>query len=156
MVLGLDLSSVNSGYSILDNLSLIAFGSIKPPASASHDEKLLFIYNAINILFNTYQITEVAIEDQHFAKNISTLKLLVRISGVAMLCAQQHRAITALYPATTIKLNFTGNGKADKKMMVARAIDIYNLEKGQIDDNIADAIATSYTHIVKTTNRGGP
>ena len=156
MVLGLDLSSVNSGYSILDDLSLVAFGSIIPVKKTTHSEKLQFIYESIDELFKKYNITEVAIEDQHLRLNVDTLKLLSRIGGVAMLCAQQHGASITLYPAPTIKLGFTGSGKADKKDMIAKAIELYNLQRGSIDDNIADSIACAYIHVMKTKHQGGP
>jgi len=157
MILGLDLSSVNSGYSILDDdLSLVAFGSIIPVKNATHSEKLVYIYENIDELFKKYEITQVAIEDQHLRSNVDTLKLLSRIAGVAMLCAKQHGASVTLYPAPTIKMCFTGSGKADKKQMIARAIELYNLKRNQIDDNISDAIGVAYTHAVKINSQGGP
>lgn len=156
MIIGLDLSSVNSGYAILDGTSLITFGSIIPSKKASHSEKLCFIYESIRELFSKYPITEVAIEDQHFRTNVDTLKLLSRIAGVAMLCAAQHGASVSLYPAPTIKLCFTGSGKADKKDMIAKAIERYELRRDQIDDNIADSIGVCYTHVMKTNSTGGP
>lgn len=147
MVLGLDLSSVNSGYSVIDGESLVDYGSIIPKSSMNHSEKLDFIHYHIQELCKKHKITIFAIEDQHLRFNVDTLKLLSRICGVAMLCAHQNGAEVFLYPAPTIKLTFTGNGKAEKTDMIARAMELYHLERCNIDDNIADAIGTAYTHL---------
>lgn len=148
-ILGLDLSSVNSGYAIIVNEELVAFGSIIPSKTMTHCQKLSFIYSHINSLCNLYKIDFMSIEDQHLRSNTDTLKLLSRISGVAMLCAEQHGIGVYLYPATTIKLKFTGRGNAEKKDMIEHAVTTYNLNRGEIDDNIADAIGAAYTHFVK-------
>lgn len=146
MILGLDLSSSNSGYALLslEGDKLISYGSIIPGKKMSHCEKLMFIYDAIDNLFKEFDVKEVSIEDQLFRRNISTLKLLSRIGGVAMLCSTQHGASVFLYPATTIKHSFTGNGKADKEDMILKAKTLYKIDG--IDDNIADAIGCCYTH----------
>lgn len=150
MILGLDLSSVNSGYSVMDDgTSLVAFGSIIPDKKFSQSEKIKFIYEHISCIFDTYSITEVVIEDQHLRNNVNTLKLLSRIAGVAILCASQHGAEIFFYQPSVIKLCFAGTGKAKKNDMMDKAIEIYKLQQKDIDDNIADAIGCSYTHVVK-------
>jgi crossover junction endodeoxyribonuclease RuvC len=147
MILGLDLSSVNSGYSIFDGSNLVSYGSIIPDKKMNHSEKLAFIYDEINKLFKQFNITAVSIEDQHLRQNVDTLKLLSRIGGVAMLCAEQHGASVYLYPAPTIKLTFTGNGKAEKNDMILKAMELYKMQRCMLDDNMADAIGCAYTHM---------
>lgn len=147
MVLGLDLSSTNTGYAILDGTSLVTYGSIIPGKNANHLEKLLYIYNEIEGILGAYHIDHVAIEDQCYTNNVDTLKLLARISGVVMLCAKQHDIPVSLYPATTVKKHFTGNGQATKEDMIAKALELYNLQRCLVDDNICDAIGIAYTHV---------
>jgi Holliday junction resolvasome RuvABC endonuclease subunit len=172
-VLGLDLSSVNSGYSVMgpqpakgvveygdaihiykstvcgigdeSEPALIDYGSIIPNKKMNHAQKLQYIYEEIYKILEQYpQVDKVIMEDQHFRNNASTLKLLARISGVAMLAAQQHGCEIVLYPAATVKKGFTGNGRAEKKDMIATANDRFGLELK--DDNQADAIGVSYTY----------
>jgi crossover junction endodeoxyribonuclease RuvC len=147
MILGLDLSSVNSGYSIFDGDTLVSYGSIIPKKTMNHSEKLAFIYDRIDELFQRFNITEVSIEDQHLRLNVDTLKLLSRIGGIAMLCAEKHGASISLYPAPTIKHTFTGDGKAEKEDMILKAMEQYGIMRCMIDDNIADAIGCGYTHL---------
>jgi crossover junction endodeoxyribonuclease RuvC len=175
-VLGLDLSSVNTGYAVLDlqqpggvdsatedlisnyqsvvlgetnsPAQLIDYGSIIPNKKFSHSEKLKFIYDSISQILEKYpSITIVALEDQHFRNNANTLKLLARISGVAMLAAEQHGCEIALYPAATVKKGFTGNGKAEKEDMISAVLVKFGLEL--TDDNIADAIGVAYTYFLE-------
>lgn len=166
MILGLDLSSVNSGYAVVDfhptsqdgsltteskdtyQEDLISFGNIIPNKVFSHSAKLQFIYEYVNGILTKYDIDVVVIEDQHFRINVDTLKLLSKICGVVMLAAQQAGCGVVLYPAPTIKKSFTGNGKAVKKDMIETAISKFNITEG-IDDNVADSIGVACTYINK-------
>lgn len=167
MILGLDLSSVNSGYSVLglrpsdgeDLISqynaiigsfqteLISYGNIVPNKKFNHAAKLQFIYENVKGLIERFDIKVVVMEDQHFRANVDTLKLLARIGGVAMLAAQQSGCQIYLYPAPTIKKSFTGDGKAHKEDMIKTAVEKFNVEN--IDDNVADSIGVAYTYVVK-------
>lgn len=157
VVLGLDLSSVNTGYSIFgasyegapgnSSHQLIAFGNITPNQHLNEQAKLETIYNLIEELIKEHGIDCVAIEDTYYSKNAKTFKVLVRISGVAILAAQKNGCEIYLYPPTTIKKTFSGNGKAKKKEMITTAIEIYKIDPDSIEDNAADAIAVGHTHI---------
>ena len=167
MILGLDLSSVNSGYCIMGlrpseggdlisqynallgscQIELISYGNIIPNKKFNHAAKLQFIYEYVKGLIERFHIEVVVIEDQHLRMNVDTLKLLSKIGGVAMLAAQQAGCQIYLYPAPTIKKTFTGSGKAKKEEMIATVSEKFNVEN--IDDNVADSIGVAYTYIQK-------
>ncbi len=171
MILGLDLSSVATGFSVMRYISddstqykgfttslpepkggsgieLITYGCIRPPKIFSSSGKIEFIYDNIQDVLKEYPICTVAIEDQYFKLNAKTLKLLSNICGVAMLAAQQAKCEIAIYEATKTKKFFTGDGRASKKDMINMAMAMFKIEDGVIDDNIADAIAVAYTHLI--------
>lgn len=166
LILGLDLSSVNTGYAVFGLLSkegvsissldclksdfkenIEGFGSIKPNKKFDHTQKIHFIYEAIKKVLNDYDISAVAIEDQYFRSNAKTLKLLSRICGVAMLAAHESGCTVDFYTASRVKKYLSGKGNASKKDMVEAAVERFNLSKGEIDDNIADAMGVGFTHI---------
>lgn len=149
MILSFDISSVNTGWAALeDNMDLIGFGNIKPPKPFSHAEKIQYTYDEINILVKKYQPKEVAIEDQFNRLNVSTLKLLCRLSSTAILAAQQQGSPSYLYPPKEVKKEFTGNGNAKKEDIINKVKALYAVDE-KMDDNAADAIAIGWTHLSK-------
>lgn len=169
MILGLDLSSVNSGYAVLKSKKkeekiktdykvvnmkgkeyiLVTYGNITPKKNLNNQAKIEIIYNMIKKLITEYDIKIVTIEDQYFGANAKTLKLLSRICGVAILAAQQNNCELYLYASTSIKKSFTGNGRAKKIDMIETAIKMLGLKPKTVDDNVADAIGTAITYIDK-------
>lgn len=173
LILGLDLSSVNSGYSVLGigperdfslpsiydeeidaDIVLIEYGNIIVPENFNHETKLMYIYDSVTRIISrlkkTYPSTEIdlSIEDSHFRSNVNTLKLLARISGVVMLAGRKKKCGIHYYSAAAIKKAFSGSGKASKKDMINTAKEKFNIEDN-IDDNASDSIGAAYTHIVK-------
>lgn len=144
MILGLDLSSVGTGYAILDNELLAGYGCVTPKKTLSSQDKLLFLYENITSLLENYNITSVAIEDQFSGPNAETFKVLVRISGIAILSAKIHGMDAVLYKPNTVKRIFAGYGLAKKGDMLKRANELFGLDIS--NDNIADAIGVAYTH----------
>lgn len=175
MILGLDLSTKNTGYAVMRlrlgdsgdlitqfnrkyeniNEELVTYGNIIPSDKINHSRKLRFIYNRIKELIKEYNIRVVVIEDQYLRMNVETLKLLARVSGVAMLAAEEGRCRIVLYPAPTIKKEFTGSGKANKDDIMNMAIKRYKLDRNEIDDNTTDAIAIAYTFVKKELTKKG-
>jgi crossover junction endodeoxyribonuclease RuvC len=150
IVLGLDLSSTNTGYAIMNTeFNLITYGLIRPPQKMTHSQKLKFIYDGISSILNETRVDHISIEDQYFKINGDTAKLLIRISGVAMLVAEQNNISHTLYTPNSIKLNFSGSGKAQKQDMIDKANELFKINI--INDNVADAIGCAYTHIIKSS-----
>ena len=143
MILGIDLSSANTGWAILDEDNLIKFGSIIPPDDTLAN-KILHIHNELKAIFDENDITNVALEDQFLGPNVNTLKVLSRICGSIMLTAIQYEKEITFFPPKTIKMHFSGTGKATKKIMMDRAKELYGIKK--LNDNEADAIAIAYTY----------
>lgn len=145
-IVGLDLSSVNTGWAVLDakDGSLIDYGNLKPPKTYGQLEKIHFMYSQIKTLLTKFDICDIVIEDQFGGKNIKTLILLARISGaIIALCSESSYNIT-LYSPTHIKKFITGNGKSGKEDLAKVITAIYKLDR-PYDDNTTDAICIAYS-----------
>jgi crossover junction endodeoxyribonuclease RuvC len=154
---------VNTGYSVFksgeENLfpaypsenhideipQLLTFGNITPSTNLNEQAKLETIHNLVEQLIIEHDIDTVAIEDTYYSKNAKTFKTLVRISGVVILAAQKHDCAIFLYPPSTVKKEFTGNGKAKKDEMMGQVMALFGID--EIDDNASDAIAVGCTYI---------
>jgi crossover junction endodeoxyribonuclease RuvC len=143
MILGLDLSSADTGYAIIDKGELVDFGSIQPPKKLDQAQKIEYIYSNVLLLLDKFPIKKIIIEDQFIGAGRQTAIFLVRISGAIFLIAAQHDIPLKVVAPTHVKSVFTGTGKADKAMMLYKANTIYNLNI--TNENIADAIGVATT-----------
>lgn len=89
-------------------------------------------------MFTKHNIKVVAAEDVIF-KNFTSFRKLCELRGVMLEVCESLNIPVVLFKPCDIKKHGTGNGKADKKMMIDFAERRYKIEVGE-DDNLADAI----------------
>lgn len=89
-------------------------------------------------ILTSHKIRVVAAEDVIQGDFISTRKLAEFRGILFEVCETLDIPIVTFKP-TDIKKHGTGNGRADKKMMIESAEKRYHIEVGK-DDNLADAI----------------
>jgi len=142
IILGIDASTHDTGWGVLDDDNLIGYGSIVPP-DTDLPEKLLYVYDELKRVIVEYNPDIVACEDQYLGKNTNTVKTLSQLKGVINLLCQQHGLFIKYYYPTTIKKAATGDGKADKKMIIDAINKRYSTDIQ--NDNITDAIAIAFT-----------
>jgi len=149
MILGLDISTVCSGWAVIreEDKKLIGYGSIPLPSSFSFQQKIKELYYFFNAIVENHPIKKIVIEDQFFGKNVQTTKILSRISGVATLVGELNRVETIFIPPTKIKKIFTGKGNATKEEVRKKVLELYEVNIG--NDDTTDAIATAYAYIIE-------
>lgn len=141
MILGLDVSSVATGYCVMNNTGdLIDYGVIRPK-SKIYENRLQEIYHRLRNIISTYhEVDDAYIESVFTCKNANTTIKLAQVRGVAILaCMDKGIAIHDVAP--TLVKKHLGNAKADKKYIIEKINSLYDLSI--TDDNIADAIAIS-------------
>lgn len=150
VVIGLDISSTNTGYCIMestgDKLSIIKYGNLIPSKKYSQTEKILFMHNEVDDIINKYKPTVMIAEDQHYGRNVKTLKFLSRVAGGIVLLSAQNKMELVEYSPKEIKKALFGDGKASKEDMVQSARDKFKISDPLLDDNAADAIGAAYTY----------
>ena len=87
--IGLDVSSTSTGWAVLKNKRFyrregIDFGLIKPPKKMVLAEKLNYFRTELSEVIERVSPAVVGIEDIFLLRNVKTLKLLGRFSGVAI------------------------------------------------------------------------
>jgi crossover junction endodeoxyribonuclease RuvC len=89
----------------------------------------------------------IAVEDQHFRKNIDTLKSLSQARAVVMLfCANEDIPLMVVVPSTAKKA-ITGNGKATKEQVREIVKGKFNISN--IGEDESDAVAIAYAALLK-------
>ena len=149
-VLGLDISSVASGWAVKGDGGLEGWGSWVPQKGAQLHEKVGWVAEQFTILVKATQPDLIVIEDTYFSKNPETLKklcyfiggILGRGNGVEPILVKASKARKAF----GVKGKGKGQGRADRKWIkeeVKKTIK-WKLGIDVEDDNIADAIILSY------------
>lgn len=90
-ILGLDISSSSTGWSLIDNDELPDYGLIKPDSSMSLFQRLYLFGNEMKRIIERCQPDMIAMEETIFARGMTTMRTLSRFSGVAMFQAYSYQ-----------------------------------------------------------------
>ncbi|TDI96941.1 MAG: hypothetical protein E2O29_01525 [Deltaproteobacteria bacterium] len=147
--LGLDLSSVATGWSVFEEDGLVASGVINPPKSTlSEAAKFFYIAHSVAGLIKMYRPTDISVEDTFFAKDPTVLKKLNRIAGqIQYLWFSYSGKNVNFYMASTVRKSFPGlTGKSKKEEIVSAVNKEFHMRTK--DHNIADAIVVGCHHVM--------
>ncbi|WP_345994090.1 crossover junction endodeoxyribonuclease RuvC [Sulfurimonas sp. HSL-1716] len=148
-ILGIDPGTRNMGYAIISlekgKITLIEAGLVKMKA-----EDLQFqipqMAEAVEQLFTSHKIDEVAVESMFYAHNPKTVIKLAQFRGALMLKLIQEFGTFAEYTPLQIKKALTGKAKADKEQVSFMVKKLLNIKKEIKPLDITDAIAVAITH----------
>lgn len=148
-ILGIDPGTRNMGYAIISldkgRIALVEAGLVKMKA-----EDLQFqvpqMAEAIEQLFKTHKIDEVAVESMFYAHNPKTVIKLAQFRGALMLKLIQEFGSFAEYTPLQIKKALTGKAKADKEQVSFMVKRLLNIKKEIKPLDITDAMAVAITH----------
>jgi len=149
--MGVDPSAKVTGWCIIVEGSLIAYGDIKPKSTLSSPARLAHIYQALVAIVNEYRPTLIICEDQHnqFAtaiKSVSRVRALVEL-----VCGLMDIPFVTMEPKKHKKL-FTGSGNATKEDSINMAKTMFGLT--DISEHAADAISMATTYTTEEINDG--
>lgn len=151
-VIGLDISSIASGWSVLDLVDgqtiLTDYGVINPPETLNQTATFGYITDSIGILLKAFQPNDLVIEDTFFGKDVTVLKKLSRIAGqLQYIWWSKQRKEPFFYMAMTARKDFPGlQGNSKKPEIVVAVNKQFNLRIK--DHNIADAIVVAHHHLI--------
>lgn len=150
-IFGVDPGTATTGYGVLDvtgrsTFTYIASGIISTPKDMPMQDRLATIRTDALSLLEEYAPDIMAIEQLFFFRNATTVIPVAQARGVLLEAAATYKIAVAEYTPMQVKLNLTGYGRADKKMvqsLVARLLDHPTIIK---PDDAADAVALCICH----------
>ena len=148
IILGIDPGSRNCGYAVLEStprLRLLEAGFIKIMERNLQSQILEFV-EGIDLVFNTYTIDSVAMEDIFYAYNPKSVLKLAQMRGAISLKILQKVGNFAEYTPLQIKKTITGKAKADKTQVAFMVKQILGIKAEIKPLDITDAIAVAITH----------
>lgn len=148
--LGLDISQKSTGWAVLDDGSLVDYGTLDFDRNNLLSDNLrLFETYIHSIMCKHGKFDGVCIEDTFFQKNPKTLKLLTRFGTAAILAVKRTDPLIPIYllvVATIRSVHFPGR-KVDKQQIYDYICSEYGLS-GVVDD-VTDAIAVGSVPFLK-------
>lgn len=166
IVLGIDPGTGRTGWGVIKSktsdtgvvFEYIGHGCISTDHDHLMQNRLLVLYAEINSLIEQFKPQTVIIEQIFFGRNIKTAISVSQARGVVMLSAAKFNLPIFEYTPSTVKLNLTGSGKAEKKevqQIVRRLLNTnsrklaFNGKKDKDFDDSADALAIAMHHAYK-------
>jgi len=150
-VLGLDPSLTSTGYGIIDgggeSYTVICQGTIKPPKKDPLCNRLNLISKNIQEIIRAHNVSEVAIENLFFARNVKTAITLGQVRGAALVAVASENLTLYEYSPLEIKQAVTGYGQADKNQVQAMIRILLNLPDIPLELDASDALATAICHL---------
>ncbi len=150
-IFGVDPGTATTGYGVLDVIGshqfhYIASGIIQTKKDRTMAERLGIIRADILCLLEEYKPEILVIEQLFFFRNVSTAIPVAQARGVILEAANSHCLPIFEYTPMQVKLNITGFGKADKKMVQFSVAKLLGHESIIRPDDAADAVALAICH----------
>ncbi|MDR3624498.1 MAG: crossover junction endodeoxyribonuclease RuvC [Chlamydiales bacterium] len=150
IVIGIDPGTRVTGYGIIQvtnrSYMVLDFGCIRPPLSATPEERFIIFFDALSCLIDRYAPLELAIETQFVKINVQSALKLAMIRSVIITAAAKKGVKIHEYAPSRAKSAITGNGRAKKEQVQAMVKYHLNLLKEPPED-AADALALAICHL---------
>lgn len=150
IILGIDPGIAIAGYGIIEyksnHFNLIDYGTIKTTNAFALPDRLVKIYNGIEILIQKYIPEAIAVEELFFNTNVKTALIVGQARGVTLLAAAKSCAHLYEYTPLQVKQAVVGYGRADKSQVQYMVKTILNLQSAPKPDDAADALAVAICH----------
>jgi crossover junction endodeoxyribonuclease RuvC len=149
-ILGIDPGTGILGFGVIDvdtrgKATLVDAGVIRTPAHQSDSDRLITIFDELQLVIKETKPKIMAVEKLFFSQNVTTAMSVSQARGVVLLCGKQHGMELYEYTPLQIKQALTGYGKAEKKQIQEMVRIILGLKEAPKPDDCADALAAALT-----------
>ena len=147
--LGIDPGLRNTGWGVIETrsnqLTPVADGRIVTKDNKPLADRLLQIFNGLEMVIDTFKPAEVAVEETFVNVNAASTLKLGQARGVAMLVPAKFGIQVAEYSPNKIKKSVVGTGHAAKEQV---QMMVRMLLPGCLSDTMdaADALAVAICH----------
>lgn len=138
-ILGLDTSTTSTGYCVMEDNKILAYGVIKPKKSLDVIDRIIYIEKEIKELIIAKEVEYVCIEELSSMRGASTTKVLATLQGhLEVELRKKEMLVTKCRPSQWRKGKVKGRTRQELKSSAIEYIkNKYNLE---VNDDEADAI----------------
>ena len=126
---------------------------IRTNKKLSHPERLAIIARSLDSIIEEYKPTALSVETIFFENNQKTAMLVAEARGVILLSGSVKNIPVYEYSPLQIKVATTGDGRADKKQMIAMIPRLVSILKEKMLDDEFDAIAIALTCLASVRHK---
>jgi len=149
--LGIDPGTNIMGFGVIaysnKQNKMLLMDVLKNAKATDSIEKLKLIFRHTESVIRQYNVTEVAIEDPFYGKNVQSMLKLGRAQGMAIAAALHLDIPVTQYAARKIKQSITGNGSASKEQVAAMLKRLLSLTEAPEYLDATDALAVAMCHL---------
>ena len=149
VVLGIDPGTRVTGYGVVtvaDNrFTCLDYGVIAPPRSFSLSERICFINQGLEKLYQIHRPCHTAVEKVFFGRNPEVAFKLGHIFALCLLHSQKYEGELFEYPARFVKKKVTSSGRASKEWTRQFVTSFFSLSEQKALD-ATDALAVALCH----------
>lgn len=150
-VIGIDPGLALMGFGVVESdgyrFKVHDYGVIETKAHIDDGERLLQLWNGLNVLIEKYKPDAISVEELFFNKNVKTAITVAQARGVALLAVKTNGIPLYEYTPLQVKQAVVGYGRAEKTQIQQMVKTILNLREIPKPDDAADALAIAITHI---------
>ena len=152
LVIGIDPGTATIGFALVRDLpdgnnEAVEYGVITTPKGDSAPQRLMQLYEELNLILARHKPDSAAVEKLFFANNVTTAIGVGQARGVVLLALAQAGLEVGEYTPNEVKQAVTGYGGADKKQVQEMVRVLLSLDKIPKPDDAADALAIAITHL---------
>ena len=150
IILGIDPGIAIVGWGVIEykgnKFRTLGYGSIQTPASMKTEDRLVEIFEQMNMLIDTYNPDCISVEELFWNTNQTTGIRVSEARGVILLSAAKRGIRIFEYTPLQVKQAVVGYGRAEKKQVISMVTMLLKLEKNPKPDDTADALAIAVCH----------
>ncbi len=146
-VLGLDISSVATGWAVVDEGKPIVKGVINLDPKLSPGAKTWYLRHQVETLIVLYKPNELAVEDVFLKINYATTKVLSRLAGTIqeLWYSVSGKDVLFYYAVTARSQADLGIKPASPKEQIMEATNKkFKFRPAIVDNNVSDAVLIAY------------
>lgn len=144
IILGIDPGTATTGFGIVQhiqgNTHHVTHGVIQTAPSKSASARLLEIREDLQHILSKYKPDICNIEKLFFYNNVTTAMSVAESRGVILMTLEEYGIPYYELTPLQLKVNLTGDGKADKKQIQKMVTVILNLKSYPKPDDAADGL----------------
>ncbi len=137
------------GYGVIEKKqsewAYVAHGLIETSSRQALSERLLALAEALESIVDRYHPDQATLEQLFFYKNVKTAIDVGQARGAALLTLRRANIPVTECTPLQVKQALTGYGRAEKKQIQVMLQLIFELPRGKIQDDAADALAIALT-----------
>lgn len=150
IILGIDPGYAIVGCGVLEysanKFKVICHEAVTTSAGTPFEQRLMSIYDDLDIMIKKYKPDAIAIEELFFHTNHKTVIGVAQARGVILLAAVKNNIPFFEYTPLQVKQSVVGYGRAVKTQVMEMTRVILGLASVPKPDDVADALAIAICH----------